>query len=58
MDHERFPDYAEPAERRARAERAARMGKAASALIATGWTAACRSLAFGLNGAKQRSRPR
>jgi hypothetical protein len=45
MDHERYPYYADAQVRHARAERAARLRKAAAHAIGEGWTAARRLVA-------------
>jgi hypothetical protein len=54
MDHERYPDFTEPATRRARAERAARMRQAAGVMMAEGWHATRRAFAAIFYVAKQR----
>jgi hypothetical protein len=64
MDHERYPYFAEPSVRRARAERAARLRDAATHAMGAGWSATRRVFAALFQGAnlrpqrlKQPSRP-
>jgi hypothetical protein len=51
MDHERYPYFAEPRVRRARAERAARLRDAATHALGAGWSATRRVFAALLQGA-------
>ncbi len=57
MDHERYPDYADPAVRRARAKRAAAIGMAANAALRSLRTAMRRGIALVLFGTRRGSRP-